>query len=212
MLGLDTATPVTTVALVRVGDGTVQVLAERDWLDPRRHGEVLPGLIADVLDASHVAIADVGAIAVGVGPGAFTGLRVGVVTAQTLGLALGVPVHGVVTLDAIAFAGGRRSPFAVVTDARRREVFWAQYADSTRPATAPTVGTPAQAAEALDGLTVLATPGAPELPGINALPTAHPSAAATCAVAAAGAGVDPTPFYLRRPDVTPSAGPKSVLS
>ena len=83
--------------------------------------------------ASHVA--DLDAIAVGVGPGPFTSLRVGVVTARTLGAVLGIPVHGVCTLDAIALDAMRldpapaTTPFLVATDARRREVYWARYED-----------------------------------------------------------------------------------
>src|SRR5690606_40963487 len=86
--------------------------------------------------------ADLSAIAVGVGPGPYTGLRVGLVTARSMGEALGIPVHGFCTLDVIAWATGRTEPFAVVTDARRREVYWARY-DSCRVRTrGPEVGAP----------------------------------------------------------------------
>jgi tRNA threonylcarbamoyl adenosine modification protein YeaZ len=216
LLGLDTATPVTTVAVARVEGDRLTVVAERGHTDPRKHGEVLPRLIVEVLAEGELEVGDLDAIAVGVGPGAFTGLRVGLATAQALGLALDVPVHGVVTLDAVAHATGRSAPFAVVSDARRREVFWATYSDAEHPSTAPVVGPPSDAGAALAGLTVFAVPGAPDIPGIEAVMTEPPSAAATCAVAARAIAqgrtpVAAVPLYLRRPDVTPSSGQKSVL-
>lgn len=111
ILAFDTATSVATAALVHDGD----VLAER-------RGEAR-ALLADVdgmLGGGDLTPADVDALAVGVGPGSFTGVRIGLAAAQGMALALGVPVAGVSTLDALA----HHSPGAVaVIDARRNEVF-----------------------------------------------------------------------------------------
>ena len=218
MLGIDTATPVTTVALTRVeiDEGTIEVLGERSHRDARRHGEILPQLISDVIDASSHEPADLGSVAVGVGPGAYTGLRVGIATAAALGLALEIPVVGVVTLDALAFGSGRSDRFGVVTDARRREVFVAHYSDHRTPEGEATVATPDAAASMLDGLPVLAPPETPQLPGVDYVPCADPSAATICRVAVDrlrdGSPTAPVaPMYLRRPDVTAPSAPKSVL-
>ncbi|MFL6178280.1 MAG: tRNA (adenosine(37)-N6)-threonylcarbamoyltransferase complex dimerization subunit type 1 TsaB [Actinomycetes bacterium] len=218
MLGIDTATPDTTVGIVRadLAEGEVEVLAERRHRDARRHGEVLPGLITEVLHASGHAASDVEAVAVGVGPGAYTGLRVGIATAQALSLVLAIPVTGVVTLDAIALASERLEPFAVVTDARRREVFMARYHDCRTPDGEATVGSPDLVASIVGGLPVLAPPETPPLAGVHLVPCAGPSGAVVCGVAVGrlrdGSPTAPLePMYLRRPDVAAPAGPKSVL-
>ena len=218
MLGIDTATPNTTVALVRAdpAEGKVEVLDERNHRDARRHGEILPRLITEALDASGHVSSDLEAVAVGVGPGAYTGLRVGIATAQALGLVLDIPVTGVVTLDALALASQRREPLAVVTDARRREVFVARYRDYRTPNGEPTVGSPDLVTSMVGDLPVLAPPNTPPLPGVRVIPSADPSAALVCGVAVGRLGDGrPTaplaPMYLRHPDVAAPAGPKSVL-
>ncbi len=218
LLGLDTATPVTTVAVVRadMGTGSIEVLDERSHSDPRRHGEVLPVLVREVLAVSRLTPADLQAVAVGVGPGAYTGLRVGMATASALAQSLEVPVFGAVTLDAIAYASGRTDPFAVVTDARRREVFTSSYRDFRTPEGPPEVGTPEVIAPALRGRTVLALQDTPPLPGVQCEVMPGPSGSAVCQVVVDRLQHDlPTqvvqPLYLRRPDVTASTTPKSVL-
>ena len=110
LLAFDTATPAVTVAL---HDGD-RVRAEQTVVDARRHGELLAPGIARVLRDARVSADEVSKIAVGVGPGPFTGLRVGLVTARAMGDALGIPVVGVCTLDvppahAAQRGGGRRS-------------------------------------------------------------------------------------------------------
>jgi tRNA threonylcarbamoyl adenosine modification protein YeaZ len=213
-LAFDTATPATTVALVRGS----KILAERSHIDPRRHAELLIPTINAVLAEASLTLRDVSDVVVGVGPGAFTGLRVGLVTARSLGDALGVSVHGVVTLDAIAAASGLEQPFVVVTDARRREIFWATYASAFSRDEGPFVGKPEEVAERVRSRPAIgagATPFA-ELFGDTRGPDL-PSAGALAQVAyrklAAGGVLPPAaPMYLRRPDVTHSAGPKSVLS
>jgi len=141
LLGLDTATPAVTAAL---HDGT-RVLAEAttvarlsarhalasspegDVAAPATrgsHSELLAPAITHVLADAGADRADLTAIAVGVGPGPYTGLRVGIVTARVLGAVLGIPVHGVCSLDIIA-ADVKAPRFLVATDARRREVYYA---------------------------------------------------------------------------------------
>src|SRR6185312_13975554 len=117
----DSATPAITAAVARVSAGPdVSVLAERVTEDARSHGELLAPSVAAVLSESGHRATDLGAIVAGVGPGPFTGLRVGLVTAAALADTLGIPAYGVCTLDAIgADAGPGR--VLVATDARRRE-------------------------------------------------------------------------------------------
>src|ERR1700719_3152674 len=100
VVGFDTATPAVSVAL---HDGE-RVVSEAFTVDGRRHGELLAPMIAKVLADAGASRADLTAVAVGVGPGPYTGLRVGVVTARVLGAVLGIPVHGVCSLDVIAAA------------------------------------------------------------------------------------------------------------
>jgi len=147
LLAFDTATPAVTVAL---HDGT-HVLAETTTVDARRHGELLASSIDAVLAEAGAGRLDITAVAAGTGPGPYTGLRAGLVTARVFGSALGVPVYGVCTLDVIAAdavgaAGGRE--FIVATDARRREVYWARYDATGRRLDGPAVGFPADVAEA----------------------------------------------------------------
>jgi tRNA threonylcarbamoyladenosine biosynthesis protein TsaB len=218
LLGLDTATAVTTVALARwVPGAPPEVLGELSHRDPRRHGEVLPVQIDQVLRGAGVRPKELDAVAVGIGPGAFTGLRVGLATAQAMGLALQIPVHGVSTLDVLAFATDRDQPFAVVTDARRRELFWATYRRHDARLSAPTVGTPAAAREVLTGMTVIGPPGTPAIDGLDLVEGGEPSGSALCRLVQSrleqGQEVEPPiPLYLRRPDVSPASGPKSVLT
>ncbi|MDN5751336.1 MAG: tRNA (adenosine(37)-N6)-threonylcarbamoyltransferase complex dimerization subunit type 1 TsaB, partial [Pseudonocardia sp.] len=139
VLALDTATPAVTAGVVELSAEAVTVRSFRVAHDPRKHGELLmPGVLAACADAG-ITLREVDAVVTGTGPGPFTGLRVGMVTAAALGDALGVPVHGVGTLDAIAAdaaaqAGGN---LLVVTDARRREVYWALYDTHARRLSGP---------------------------------------------------------------------------
>ncbi|MFV5995965.1 tRNA (adenosine(37)-N6)-threonylcarbamoyltransferase complex dimerization subunit type 1 TsaB [Streptomyces sp. NPDC056231] len=205
LLAVDTATPAVTVAL---HDGKT-VVAESGQVDARRHGELLLPAVDRVLAEAGVNLDAVTGVVVGVGPGPYTGLRVGLVTAATFGSALSVPVHGLCTLDGLAYAagqGGLEGPFAVATDARRKEVYWARYEDPRTRVGDPAVDRPADIAEQLAGLPVVGA-GAALYP--DAFPDArgpeHVSAGALAALAAerlaAGAELlPPQPLYLRRPD------------
>lgn len=203
LLALDTATPAVTVAL---HDGS-SVVAASSQVDARRHGELLLPAVDRVLADAGLRLDAVTGIVVGVGPGPYTGLRVGLMTADTFGLALGVPVHGVCTLDGLAYESGiEGGPFVVATDARRKEVYWARYADPRTRLTDAAVDRPADIADEVAGLPAV---GAGALLYPETFPDArapeHVSAASLASLAAEklAAGEEllpPRPLYLRRPD------------
>ena len=127
LLAIDTSTTAITVGL---HDGA-SVVAEATTLDARAHAEHLAPGIRTALASVDAAPEDVTDIVVGIGPGPFTGLRVGIVTGRTFAFALGLPVRGLTSLDALAheaWLGGRRGDLLVATDARRKEVYAAAYA------------------------------------------------------------------------------------
>ena len=225
VLAFDTATPAVTVAL---HDGT-HVLAETTTVDARRHGELLASSIDAVLAEVGAGRLDITAVATGTGPGPYTGLRAGLVTARVLGSALGVPVYGVCTLDVVAAdvartgtAAGQR--FIVATDARRREVYWARYDADGRRLDGPAVGFPADVAETVvteqtaDSPGILtAGAGALLYPGVLGEPIepSYPAAGTLAGIAARqlaagepGSGAEP--IYLRRPDARVPGPPKRV--
>jgi tRNA threonylcarbamoyl adenosine modification protein YeaZ len=212
LLAIDTATPAVTVA---VHDGRA-VLARSTSVDPRRHGELLAPAVRDVLASAGRSPADLTRVVVGVGPGPYTGLRVGIATAATLAAALGIPVSGLCSLDALAWRAAVAGPFAVATDARRREVYWAVYADRTTRTAGPDVGRPADVVPLLGGVPVLG-PATElyDLPGSVPSPPLDAAAVAELALLRLEAGDElppPRPLYLRRPDATPPAGRKRVLA
>ncbi|GAA2230335.1 MULTISPECIES: tRNA (adenosine(37)-N6)-threonylcarbamoyltransferase complex dimerization subunit type 1 TsaB [Kitasatospora] len=213
LLAFDTATPAVTAA---VHDGTA-VLAETFQVDARRHGELLLPAVDEVLGAAGVDKHQLTAIAVGVGPGPYTGLRVGLVTAAALGHALGLPVYGVCTLDAVAHQArteGLTGPFTVATDARRKEVYWASYDTSGARTRGPAVDRPAELTpEARSvGAGALLYPEA--FPGAHGPEHVSAGALADFAVTELAAGrelLPNAPLYLRRPDAQVPAGYKAVL-
>lgn len=211
LLAFDTASPTVTVAL---HDGAA-VAAEATSGHGMRHGEQLAPLIAQVLSAAGATPGDLTAIAVGVGPGPFTGLRVGLVTARTMGHVLDIAVHGVCSLDALAAeavaSGAVDGEFLVATDARRKEVYLASYDGAGRRRELPVVDRPAALAS---GLPVVGE-GAELYP--DAFPDGRqplrPSAGWLARTVHDGAVelLDPTPLYLRRPDAEIPHAPKAVL-
>lgn len=186
ILALDTATPAVTAGVVR-RDGC-EVLAERVTVDARAHAEQLTPNVVGALADAGVGVDELGAVVVGCGPGPFTGLRVGMASAAAFGHALGVPVHGVCSLDAIGIES--TGDALVVTDARRREVYWARYRDGVRTH-GPAVNAPADVPGAQEALT---------------RPPVYPTVAGLVrAVADWDAPPQPLiPLYLRRPDARPS--------
>jgi tRNA threonylcarbamoyl adenosine modification protein YeaZ len=208
VLGIDTAT-VVCVGLAVDGRpaGSGQVA------DRMAHVEQLTPLVRQVCAGAGIDLSELTDVVVGLGPGPYTGLRVGIVTARVLAEIAGARLHGVCTLDVIAAEHAdteapARGEFVVATDARRKEVYWARYAaDGSR----------------LDGPSVTAADDVPRLPTVGpgtllypdrlqvaAGPTAlDPAVLATAGLQLADAGVEP--LYLRRPDATEPGRRKSVL-
>ena len=208
LLAIDTSAG-TSVAVVDRDRGTI---AQRGERDTRSHAEVIGNLIVDCLAESAVPITALSAVAVGMGPGPFTGLRVGIAAAQAFALGAGKPLVRVVSHDAIAFgryADGLSGPLLVVTDARRREVYWSAYSG------ADAAGIPRRAGE--PGLArpedlAAAVPGYAEYERLDA----REVSAASLGLLAEALFVNGRPFagavplYLRSPDVTVPHGPKRV--
>ena len=186
VLAIDTATPAVTAGVVKL-EG-FEVLAERVTVNARAHAEQLtPNVLAALADA-RLTVNDLTAVVVGCGPGPFTGLRVGMATAAAYGHALGIPVHGVCSLDAIGVL--TTGDALVVTDARRHEVYWARYREGVR-IDGPAVNEPVDVPGAADAL---------------ARPPVYPTAAGLVR-AVRGWAAEPAPLiplYLRRPDAKPA--------
>ena len=203
LLAIDTSAG-TSVAVVDRDRG---VLAEANEADTRRHAEIIGTLIQAVLDQSGVAVTDLSGVAVGMGPGPFTGLRVGIAAARAFALGIGRPIVPVVSHDAVAF--GQVEPVLVVTDARRREVYWSAYGGTDE------VGLPIR--EDGPGLTPPAdlAIAVTDFPRYRRIDAAEVSAA-SIGLIAESLYLHKRPFassealYLRSPDVTLSAGPKRV--
>ena len=223
---VDSATPAVTAALAEIGAAgsadtpEVTLLAERVTVDARAHGELLAPEIDEVLRERDARPRDLTAVVAGLGPGPFTGLRVGLVTARALAETLNIPAYGVCSLDGLGLATAGRA--VVATDARRREIYWAVYAGGAR-LTDPAVDRPADIAGELDrlGVEYAVGDGAQRYAEVLGLPVRedprYPSALALAEAAAerilAGApGERLPPLYLRRPDaVEPSTRKKPVL-
>lgn len=210
LLAFDTASPTVSVAL-HDGDAVVVELVSELAM---KHGEQLAPLVDRAMREAGIVRQDLTALAVGVGPGPFTGLRVGLVTARTLAFVLDLPVYGVCSLDALAVeavaTGVVTGDFVVATDARRKEVYLASYDASGSRLDGPLVDRPATVATSLP---VVGEGGAlypddfplrvgPQRPSAGWL--AHAVAAELVELH------DPEPLYLRRPDAVEPRAPKQV--
>jgi len=204
VLALDTST----VVNVGLASGD-RVLGTATVADQMAHVEQLMPLVAECLDAAGVTVGDLGLLIVGVGPGPFTGLRVGIATAQVLSQVLGVQLRGICSLDVLAAQlGDTAAEFVVATDARRREVYWARYSSAgvrladpqvSRPSDVPRLPTVGPAAD-------LYPDQLEAVPGPRAL---DPRVLATRGPTLPDAGHEP--LYLRHPDAKELTRPKSVL-
>ena len=253
LLAIDTSTPTVTAGVVNLlrphemeeqrDSGArmrpVELLAEQRVTNAFAHAEQLMPLVSTALVESGHRLGQLDAVVVGLGPGPFTGLRVGVATAAALGDALDIPVHGVgshdaaaradiqARADAHAHADSRdrpaEGPFLVVTDARRREVYLSAYSGKGERLFGPAPVAPAAVAESLATADVVPRrmigAGTPLLAGLADI--ADDAGAGSLSVglvlAAARAlltGAIPgplSPLYLRRPDATVPGPRKSVL-
>ncbi len=207
ILAIDTSAG-TSVAIVDGARGTV---VERSVADTMRHAEVVGRLIQECLDKSGVAVPDLNAVVAGMGPGPFTGLRVGITAARAFAFGAGIPVCSVASHDAIAYehaaalraAGQSLGAILVVTDARRRELAWTAYDGIDAD------GVPVR----VDGPR-LALASAIGRKGFDRVDAQEVSAGALGMLAgvmraADRSFVDGEPLYLRAPDVTLST-PKRV--
>jgi tRNA threonylcarbamoyl adenosine modification protein YeaZ len=219
VLAFDTSTPAVTVAVVAADR---EVRSQRSVVEANRHGELLAPLIRAALDEAGVTPDELSALGVGLGPGPFTGLRVGVVTAKAMSDALGIPAYGVCSLDLVADQHGEiGGSFAALSDARRKQVYWALYDAAGVRLDGPDLGRPDDVAEQLRGRAVaVAGAGAQlyrdsfagfEIAAAGQYPSAahlgwrvRESALARTPVA------DLRPQYLRRPDAQPPGRPKQV--
>jgi tRNA threonylcarbamoyl adenosine modification protein YeaZ len=170
-LAIDTSTSRTIVGIV---DGD-NALFEKFHEGATDHGRALSQLVSEALKVSHPPKQ----VVVGMGPGPFTGLRVGISFAHTFAFARNIPVFGICSLDAIAI---EQSEYTVATDARRKEIYWARYKDGVR-IEGPAVNKPAE----VEGFII------DQYPDMRKLVALSSSQSVT------------EPMYLRRPDAVPTA-------
>jgi tRNA threonylcarbamoyl adenosine modification protein YeaZ len=203
LLAIDTSAG-TSVAVVDRDRG---ILAQADEADTRRHAEVIGTLIERVLAEAGVATRELSGVVAGMGPGPFTGLRVGIAAARAFAFGIGKPVVPLISHDALAL--DLREPLLVVTDARRREVAWSSYAAGDElglpvRVAGPQLAAPAELESAVAGYGDFRRLDAATIP-------AGPLGMLGERLFAAGRAFGPRkPLYLRVPDVTPSSGPKRV--
>ncbi|MFF0469793.1 tRNA (adenosine(37)-N6)-threonylcarbamoyltransferase complex dimerization subunit type 1 TsaB [Micromonospora zamorensis] len=222
VLVVDSSTPAVTAALVEVSADGVVSRAHRCTVDARAHGELLAPQVDAVLADADARPRDLSAIVAGLGPGPFTGLRVGLVTAATMGQVLGIPTYGVCSLDAIGYPAASGEPVLAASDARRKELYWAVYDGAGQRIVGPEVSTPSVAAARARelGATIAVGDGAHRYAEILDLPVRveprYPDATVLALLAAeriraAASSERLTPLYLRRPDAVAAVGRKPVL-
>ena len=205
LLAIDTSAG-TSVAVVDLDGG---VLSELTTVDTMRHAEVIGGMIRDALSEASVPPSRLSGVVAGMGPGPFTGLRVGIAAAKAFALGADKPLVPIVSHDAVAlerYGAGHVGPLLVVTDARRRELYWSAYGG-------------------VDELGIPLRTGGPGLAKPAELPHADLARFDAASVSAGQLGLlaewlyahrrpfaEDRPLYLRSPDVTPSNGPKRVTA
>lgn len=207
LLAIDTSAG-TSVAVVDRDRGVIVDYAEPDT---RSHAEMIGTLIDRALRESRVSVSSLSGVAIGMGPGPFTGLRVGIAAAKAFAFGAGIPLVRVVSHDAVAYQRSPKTPLLVVTDARRKEVYWSTYSGVDSHGVPVRVGEPG-----------LCSPF--ELPDAVAGYAAYTRFDAV-QVSAASAGLlaetlfehgqpfaGKEPLYLRAPDATVSTGIKRVSS
>jgi tRNA threonylcarbamoyl adenosine modification protein YeaZ len=203
VLAIDTSVGVS-VAILRSNSDVTQSQA----IDHGMQGELTAELISKVVADSGLKIEEISDVVVGVGPGPFTGLRVGLVTASVFANARNIPIHGICSLDAIAFDYAK--PCVVVTDARRKELYWARY-EGIRIGE-PQVSKPEVIASQFPDADFVG-PGASLYPEFVIGNVMELKAGSLAKLFASGSAqlVDVTPMYLRKPDAVEPTSRKSVL-
>ena len=203
VLAIDTSVGVSVAILRSNGE-----LTQSPTVDHGMQGELTAELISQVVAESGLEISDITDVVVGVGPGPFTGLRVGLVTAAVFAHARNIPIHGICSLDAIAFDYAK--PCVVVTDARRKELYWARYEDKR-------IGEP-QVSKPEDLLaqfpdSEFVGPGAQLYPDFISGKVSELKAGSLARLFVSGTAqlIDVSPMYLRKPDAVEPTTRKSVL-
>lgn len=204
ILAIDTSVGIS----VAVHDGT-ETISEFSSGQHGLQGELTAQYIQNALDSADCGPADVTDVVVGVGPGPFTGLRVGIASALTFGHALGIPVHGICSLDAIGFAN--KEACIAITDARRKELYWAEFRDGLR-VSEPNVNTPQEILE-LNPAAKFVGPAVTLYPEIIMGNHVELRAGFLADLFARELGQNQpiTPMYLRKPDAVPPTERKPVL-
>lgn len=205
LLAIDTSAG-TSVAVVDREGGVLSEVIETDTM---RHAEVIGTLIDEALTVAGIEVRSLSGVVAGMGPGPFTGLRVGIAAAKAFAIGAGKPLVPVVSHDAVAYdryEAGHAGPLLVVTDARRRERYWTAYSGVDE------FGLPVR----LDG-PGLARPDElphPDVPRFDAdvVPAGRLGMIAELRYANRLPMDADVALYLRSPDVTPSAGPKRVTA
>ena len=203
VLAIDTSVGVSVAILRSKGE-----LTQSQAVDHGMQGELTADLISQVVTKSGLAIAEITDLVVGVGPGPFTGLRVGLVTASVFAHAREIPIHGICSLDAIAF--DYEKPCVVVTDARRKELCWARY--EGQRIDEPQVSKPEDLLAQFPSSEFVG-PGAQLYPDVISGKVLELKAGSLAKLFASGTAqlVDVSPMYLRKPDAVEPTNRKSVL-
>jgi tRNA threonylcarbamoyl adenosine modification protein YeaZ len=216
-LVIDTSSAAVTAGVAEVASGVApRVLAQQVIIDARAHGERLAPSIQASLAEAGVRFPDLAAVVAGTGPGPFTGLRVGLVTAAAIGDATGLPTYGVCSLDAIAAVHADCADLLVAGDARRKEVYWARYRHGIRTA-GPEVTKPAELSTEAAAMAGAGARLYSDVLGLPLLEEDYPPVAGLAAVAAErvlnrAPGEPLTPLYLRRPDAVAPGERKQVTA
>ncbi|QDZ42070.1 tRNA (adenosine(37)-N6)-threonylcarbamoyltransferase complex dimerization subunit type 1 TsaB [Corynebacterium sp. sy039] len=214
ILAIDTSTSDLVVGLVRVDDAHTsasasqpqeyELIDEQVLVNTRQHNELLTPTAVQLLANNDLTLRDVSGFVVGLGPGPFTGLRVGIATAAAFADALSAPIWGVCSLDAAALECQRQyhGRVLIATDARRKEVYWAEYVDGVRQHY-PQVGKPEDLSG--DHIDVVSIPDhlvarLPESLSEVVRTHARPGALSLVKAVDWAAPAQLQPLYLRRPD------------
>ena len=203
VLAIDTSVGVSVAILRSNGE-----LTQSQAVDHGMQGELTAELISQVVADSGIGISEITDVVVGVGPGPFTGLRVGLVTAAVFAHARNIPIHGICSLDAIAFDYAK--PCVVVTDARRKELYWARY--EGKRIGEPQVSKPEDLLAQFPN-TEFVGPGAQLYPDSISGNVLELKAGSLAKLFVSGKAqlVDVSPMYLRKPDAVEPTTRKSVL-
>lgn len=210
LLAIDTSAG-TSVAIVDRDAGT---LAEYSSPDTRKHAEVIGEFIQACLTDSGIAVTDLSGVVAGMGPGPFTGLRVGIAAARAFAFGAGKRVVPIVSHDAIAFGaldGRSTEPVLIATDARRREVYWSAYS-GVDDAGLPIRTTGPALAKATELESAVADYHSYRLIEAAEVSAASLGLLAEALYANGRSFAADEALYLRSPDVTLSAGPKRVTA